>query len=79
MVTNQQKWNRYSKAINYCIACGYFIEPVDSNGGNVKYIKVGYWGDTGSCIAMIQLKPKKYKGEELFSIIRDKIGYNDKY
>ena len=78
MVTNQQKWGRYCKAINYCIGLGYFIKPIDSENGNVKSIQVGYWGETDSCIATISLKPKKYTGEELFALIRDRIGYKSK-
>ena len=77
---NQKRWNRYCKAINYCMKCGYFIKPIDSKGGNVKSIQVGYWNDNdnGSYTTTIPLKPKKYTGEELFSIIRDAMGYNPK-
>lgn len=70
---NQSRWNRYCKAINFCISYGYFIEPIDSNNGNVKAIKVGFWDEPGT-ITTIPLKPKKYKCLELLEIIHNTIG-----
>ena len=40
MLTEQQKWNRYRKAINFCISYGYFIIINESKGNNIKSIKV---------------------------------------
>lgn len=73
MLTEQQRWNRYVDAINYCIQFGYWIEPVSSSTGNVKYIKVTLV-DAPHKQAIIKLKPKKYKKDELLNIIYNHVG-----
>jgi hypothetical protein len=40
MMTEQDRWNRYVEAINYCICFGYYINIESTSTGNVKYIKV---------------------------------------
>ena len=70
---NQKRWNRYCKAINYCIEKGYFITPNETKNGNIKSINVGWWEGDGT-VATIPLKPKKYTGPELFEIIYNTIG-----
>ncbi len=70
-ISEQQQWNRYVSAINYCIGFGYYILPVFSNRSqNVKYIKVRNERNE-ECV--IYLKPKKYKPMELLNLIYQKI------
>lgn len=71
-MTEQQKWNRYVKAINYCITQGYHITPIDSNGNNVKSIKVTKGKSNKE--TTINLKPKHYKSLELFNLIQTQLG-----
>ena len=70
-MTEQQKWNRYVKAINYCITQGYHITPIDSNGNNVKSIKVTKGKSNKE--TTINLKPKHYKSLELLNLIKTKL------
>lgn len=73
MLTEQDRWNRYVNAINYCISCGYYIDCEFTNTGNVKYIKVKQCEKPyKECI--IYLQPKKYKKNELLGLIINKIG-----
>ena len=67
MLTEQQKWNRYRKAINFCISYGYFITINESNGNNIKSIKVSR--DDHKKQVIIPLKPRKYKPIELLYLI----------
>ena len=60
MITNQQRWNRYVTAINFCIAQGYHIYCIYSTTiGNVKAIRV--YNESNGKEGIIKLKPKKYK------------------
>lgn len=78
MITIQQRWNRYVRAINFCISQGYFINCVDSKGvdgkwnGNVRAIRVKNFYGSRECI--IRLKSKKYKPMELYTMVVEKIG-----
>ena len=60
---------RYVKAINYCISCGYWIEW----NGYSSFIKASrgrhYPYHT------INLKPRRYKSQELFLKIINEIGF----
>jgi len=70
-MTEQQQWNRYVYAINYCIGFGYHILPVFSKrSSNVKYIKVKNERNE-ECV--IYLQPRKYKPTELFDLIYERI------
>lgn len=70
-ITKQQQWNRYVFAINYCIGLGYYILPIFSNkSDNVKYIKVR---NERNEECTVYLQPRKYKPEELFNLIYEKI------
>ena len=64
MLTEQQKWNRYCKAINFCIGYGYFIIINESKGNNIKSIKVSRDEDNHRKQVIIPLKPRKYKPVE---------------
>ena len=73
MLTEQDRWNRYVEAINYCMCFGYYIDFESTSTGNVKYIKVKQCESPHKeCI--IYLKPRKYKKVELLSLIINKIG-----
>lgn len=73
MQTNKKikhsSYDRYVKAINYCISCGYWIEW----NGYSSFIKVSrgkhYPYHT------INLKPRRYKSQELFLKIINEIGF----
>ena len=69
MLTEQQKWDRYRKAINFCIGWGYFIIINESKGNNVKSIKVSRDEDNHKKQVIIPLEPKKYKPMELLYLI----------
>lgn len=70
-ISEQQRWNRYVSAINYCIGFGYYILPIFSNRSqNVKCIKVRN-DSNEECV--IYLKPKKYKPKELLQLIYERI------
>lgn len=71
-MTEQQKWNRYVKAINYCITQGYHIIPIDSNGNNVKSIKV--IKRCSNKETTVNLKSKHYKSLELLNLIKTQLG-----
>lgn len=72
MLTLQQKWNRYVDAINFCISYGYYINCIDSKGGNVKAITV--FNPKNQKHGFIKLKPKKYKPMELLIVICENVG-----
>ena len=72
MLTEQQKWNRYHKAINFCIGYGYFIIINESNGNNIKSIKVSRDEDNHKKQVIIPLEPRKYKPVELLYLIHSK-------
>lgn len=74
MLTEQQKWNRYRKAINFCIGYGYFIIINESNGNNIKSIKVSRDEDNHKKQVIIPLKPRKYKPIELLYLIHSTYG-----
>ena len=69
MLTEQQKWNRYRKAINFCIGWGYFIIINESKGNNIKSIKVSRNEDNHKKQVIIPLEPRKYKPMELLYLI----------
>lgn len=69
MLTEQQKWDRYRKAINFCIGWGYFIIINESKGNNVKSIKVSRDEDNHKKQVIIPLEPKKYKPMKLLYLI----------
>jgi hypothetical protein len=69
MLTEQQKWNRYRKAINFCIDYGYFIIINESKGNNIKSIKVSRDEDNHRKQVIIPLEPRKYKPMELLYLI----------
>ena len=69
MLTEQQKWNRYRKAINFCISYGYFITINESKGNNIKSIKVSRDEDNNRKQVIIPLEPRKYKPIELLYLI----------
>lgn len=71
-MNDQQKWNRYVRAINYCMGYGYFIKVFDSKGGNVKCIKVTNTRNNKE--TLLFLKPKKYGCDELLQMIYERIG-----
>lgn len=73
MMTEQDRWNRYVGAINYCITFGFYIDIEFTSTGNVKYIKVKHC-DAPHKECIIYLKPRKYKKDELLSLILGKIG-----
>ena len=69
-ITKQQRWNRYVKAINFCIEFGYFILiEKESQSGNVKSIRVSHI-DKDRPEVIIHLKPKRYRPMELLDIIQ---------
>ena len=73
MITNQQRWNRYVTAINFCIAQGYHIYCIFSTTiGNVKAIRV--YNESNGKEGIIKLKPKKYKPLELYHMIINTVG-----
>ena len=73
MLTEQDRWNRYVDAINYCITFGFYIDIESTSTGNVKYIKAKQCESPHKeCI--IYLKPKKYKKGELLNLIINKLG-----
>ena len=69
MLTEQQKWDRYYKAINFCIGWGYFIIINESKGNNIKSIKVSRDEDNHKKQVIIPLEPRKYKPMELLYLI----------
>ena len=72
MLTEQQKWNRYRKAINFCIGWGYFIIINESKGNNIKSIKVSRDEDNHRKQVIIPLEPRKYKPMELLYLIHSR-------
>lgn len=78
-MTEQQRWNRYVRAINHCIRYGFNIDIVDSKGkngecnGNVRAIKVSHM-DTPEKMITISLQPRKYRPQELLAIIIERYG-----
>ena len=69
-ITEQQRWNRYVKAINFCIEFGYcIIIEKESKSGNVQSIKVSRI-DKDQPKVIIRLKPKRYRPMELLDIIQ---------
>lgn len=71
-ISEQQQWNRYVNAINFCIRQGYYILPIMSrNSGNCRAIRVRT--DDGLEETTIPLEPRKYKSEELLNLIREKL------
>ena len=70
-MTEQQQWNRYVRAFNFCIEYGYYIGPTFSKrSSNVRSIRVS---NARGEEVIIQLKPRKYKPMELFWIIYNRI------
>jgi hypothetical protein len=74
MLNEQQRWNRYVHAINYCIGFGYYIEYEMTSTGNLKHIRVKQV-DPPYKEAIIKMAPKKYKKNELLNIIVNHVGY----
>lgn len=79
-MTEQQRWNRYVKAINYVIAHGFYVRCIDSKdnrgkwNGNIKAIQVST--DTGREVT-IPLQPRRYGSQELLGIVCDTFGYKN--
>ena len=70
-MTEQQQWNRYVDAINYCIRLGYNILPIMSNkSSNVRHLFVK--NEQGK-ETIITLKRKKYKCSELYNLIKERL------
>lgn len=75
----QQRWNRYVRAINHCIRYGFNVDLVFSKGkngkdnGNVMAIKVSHM-DTPERKITIPLEPRKYRPQELLWIIINSYG-----
>ena len=67
-MTEQQRWNRYVDAINFCIECGYAIICEFTKNGNVKRLYAKDNNTNKECV--LTLKPKKYKKMELLNLIR---------
>ena len=67
-MTEQQRWNRYVDAINFCIECGYAIMCEFTKNGNVKRLYAKDVETNKECV--LTLKPRKYKKMELLNLIR---------